>query len=265
MTGFEKIFFHNNLGRRLAGRIYSTGQRSDVAVIFSHGLFSSKDGYKITRLADAIVATGLPLMTFDFSFAGESEGNISDLSTLQEVEDLASAIRWAGNQGWQKVHLIGSSMGASVTLLYGSRNEPGVESLVLIATPVDLRRLALDGMGLTAAEIDMLPEEGFQNIDGIEISNSFFRELALIDIPEAARKIGLPVLSFHGGRDSVVDPSNIVLLGKNLAGPLKKVIIDDGDHNLTRDKDIALMKDAITDWLGGGYMLLGRSPGENRP
>ncbi|MBN2078349.1 MAG: alpha/beta fold hydrolase [Spirochaetes bacterium] len=254
MIDAGRFFFRNNLGQRLTGRIYHASAALDTGIVFSHGLFSSKDGYKITRLSDAIVSTGIPLMTFDFSFAGESEGRIADLSVLQETKDLAAAIRWASdNLGWRRFHLMGSSMGAAVTLLYASEYPAVIESLVLIATPVDLRRLVFAGAGLDATALSSLPEEGTRTVDGIEVRTSFFRELAGIDMAAAARKIECPVLAFHGGRDAVVDPENVRLLGKHLSGPLRTILIDDGDHNLTRDGDIRLIGEKITGWLAGGY------------
>jgi hypothetical protein len=90
----EEITFENNLNKRLSGRIYRPDKPGDTGVVFSHGLFSSKDGYKITRLAGDIVSSGHALMAFDFSFSGESGGSISDISVLQEVADLAAAVRF---------------------------------------------------------------------------------------------------------------------------------------------------------------------------
>ena len=253
MMTIEHIQFDNNLNQRLSGRIYKPGNPGDTGIVFSHGLFSSKDGYKITKLADDIVSTGHALMTFDFSFSGESEGHISDLSALQEVEDLASAVRFFKDSGIKKIHLMGSSMGAAVTLLYASREEPAVESLILIATPVDIRTLFLSSAGIT--DIESLPENGMSAVDGIPIRNSFFREVSEINMREAIKKIGVPVLAFHGGRDTVVDPGNILLLEDDLRTFVKTVVIDDGDHNLTRDIDICLMQETIVRWLTEEYMI----------
>jgi uncharacterized protein len=249
MVTAEAIRFRNNLGRDLAGRIYSTGRAADTGVIFSHGLFSTKDGYKITRLADGIASSGHTLMTFDFSFAGESGGNIADLSILQEVEDLASAVRWFKGRGIRKIHLMGSSMGAAVTILYASRLEPGIESLILIAAPVDLGSLLVDGAGIT--DVGSLPVDGTTLLEGIPVKNSLFREIDRIDMPGALRKIAAPVLVIHGGLDRVVDPRNAGLIEKYLSAPLKKIIVPDGDHNLTRDGDITILGDVILSWLRG--------------
>ncbi len=255
MTGTGSFFFRNNRGQRLAGRIRHAARSAGTGIVFSHGLFSSKDGYKITRLSDAIVSTGTPLLAFDFSFAGESEGRMTDLSLLQEAEDLAAAIRWAtDNLGWRSFHLMGSSMGAAVTLLHASKHPAGIESLLLIATPVDLRRLITSVTGLDAAALEALPDEGTLAIEGIEVRTSFFRELLRVDIAAAARAVTCPVIAFHGGRDATVDPGNVRLLEENIRGPLRTVLIDDGDHNLTREEDIQLLRAEITGWISGGHM-----------
>ncbi|MBN2158143.1 MAG: alpha/beta hydrolase [Spirochaetes bacterium] len=255
MITVENIMIRNNRGMLLPGRIYSASAAGNTGVIFSHGLFSSKDGYKITRLAEHIASAGCPLMTFDFSFAGESGENISGLSILQETEDLAAAIDFFRSRGVRKFHLMGSSMGAAVTILCASRHHEDVLSLILIAAPVDLRRLILSAAGIQGIE-DLAPN-GTTALDGIAIKNTFFREILSIDMIGAVRSIKAPVLAFHGELDRVVDPLNVALLEENLSVPLKKIIIGDGDHNLTRDSDIALFSHAILAWLNGVHESAG--------
>ena len=206
MMKVEELHFINNRGRSLSGRLYRADAGGDTLVIFSHGLFSNKDGYKITRLAPDLAAAGTGILAFDFSFATGSGGDIADLSVMQEVDDLAAAVDFAKSRGYTDIHLMGSSMGAAVTLLFAALGDESVRSLILIATPVDLRTLLLSGAGITDA--DLLPDDGMTAIDGIPIRNAFFREIGRIDMAEAVRKIRVPVLAFHGGQDSVVDPEN---------------------------------------------------------
>ncbi|HRT76402.1 MAG TPA: alpha/beta hydrolase [Spirochaetota bacterium] len=251
MAPVEDIYFTNNAGRRLAGRIYRSDKAGDAGVLFSHGLFSSKDGYKITRMAGGIAATGHPLMTFDFSCSGESGGTIADLSILQEVEDLASAAACFRERGVKRLHLMGSSMGAAVSILYASRQDPTLESLILIAAPVDLQGLFTKATGI--ADVTALPPDGMTTVEGIALKNSFFLELPRIDMIRALNDIRVPVLAMHGGRDSVVEPRNIDLLEENLSTFTKTVIIDDGDHNLTRETDMQFLKDTVINWLMDEY------------
>ncbi len=251
MVSVERIAFSNNVGRRLAGRIYRDENAGDAGLIFSHGLFSSKDGYKITQMAGDLAATNHTLMTFDFSCAGESGGSLSDLSILQEVEDLASAVSYFKTRAVQRIHLMGSSMGAAVSMLYASRGDPAIESLMLIAAPVELPAIFTGATGLT--DPSALPPDGMTSVEGISIKNAFFREIAAINMAEAIRKISVPVLAIHGGRDALVDPGNIDILEENLATFTKTVVIEDGDHELTRDKDIRFITDTVVNWLAEEY------------
>jgi len=246
----ETTSFNNNRGRRIAARLYR-GSSAGTGVVFSHGLFANKDGYKITRLAETIVSSGADLLTFDFSYAGESGGSISELSLLQEVEDLTSAVQFFKGQGFRQIHLMGSSLGAAVTLLYAARQDEAVSSLILIATPVDIHRLLITSAGIK--DPNDLPEDGYTPLEGVPIRNGFYREVASIDMTAAIQKIAVPALAIHGMRDTVVDPTNVGLLKEYLRRPIRTVFIAEGDHSLTRDSDLRIMAEEIAGWIRGGY------------
>ncbi len=243
----ENIHFHNNKNQRIAGRIYRGEIPSKEGVIFCHGLFSSKDAHKITWMAEYIINAGYTLQTFDFSFVGESEGHISELSILQEVEDLRSAINYFNDNWTSNVHLIGSSVGGVVSLLFSSENCASIKSLTLIATPVNLVDLMLKNTDVD--ELESLSDDGMTSIDGVPIKNSFIKEIRYIKIEEAVLQINFPTLIIHGRDDQVVDVSNAEFLDDNLKSEKKLILIEDGDHNLTRESDLNILKDNIIDWL----------------
>ncbi len=239
----EPVRFTNNLGQRIAGRICRGDIPSRRGVIFCHGLFSTKDGYKITSLAEDIVAAGYTLLTFDFSFVGESDGKLEDLSVLQEVKDLECAAAFFLGSGIDELHLVGSSMGGAVSLLYCAGSGVAVKSLTLIATPLNLKKLLEDNTGIR--DMAALPEDGVTSIDGISIKNGFFREAALVDLTEAAAGVEAPALIVHGARDRVVNVTDAYLLAALLKGDRKLVIVSDGDHHLTRPADIARLREEL--------------------
>jgi len=242
--------FLNKKGISLSARIYSPEKETHSGVIFSHGLFSSKDGYKITRLAHTIISCGYALMTFDFTFAGESSGNISEISFMEEVYDLQCAIDTFKQMGIKKIHLMGSSMGAAVSLFTAGTMEEKFESLILIATPVDLLGIIPQ---MDKSKADLLDENAFTTISGIQVKNKFLKELSSIDIAGAAKKIKSPVLLFHGREDKVVSFKNHEILLQNIKSRITSCIIEDGDHNLTRDSDIDIMSQKISQWLRDFY------------
>ena len=59
MMIIDNFKFKNLRDIELAGRIYRKSDDQKTGIIFSHGLFSSKDGYKITQMAGSILNSGL--------------------------------------------------------------------------------------------------------------------------------------------------------------------------------------------------------------
>jgi pimeloyl-ACP methyl ester carboxylesterase len=242
----EKASFQNNKSQKIAAKIYKGTPESSDGVIYCHGLFSTKDGYKITHLAQDIVNAGFTLFTFDFSFMGESEGNISDMSILQEVDDLNAAFFFFQKYGIENIHLIGSSMGALVSLLFSSIMGEKLRSQTLIAAPVLIHEIARKMAG---SDVASLPENGQTNVDGIPINNKFFKEAIKIDIDRAITNTKVPTLVIHGGKDEVVPLVNGAALVKTITCEKRIVLIEDGDHNLSRDSDLVILRDNILEWL----------------
>ena len=236
--------FLNSRNIELAGRIYKKNSLSGV--IFSHGLFSSKDGYKITKMAEAIVNSGFTLMTFDFTFSGESPGSIKDISIEDEIDDLKCAINYFKGTGIEKIHLMGSSMGAAITILTASLNIFRIESIILIATPLSFKKLIPE---FTENDIHSLNPDSFTEVDGVLVNNHFIKEIFNINMTGAVKKINIPSMLIHGQQDSIVDIDNLYLYIQNCPSDCSYFIIEDGDHNLTRESDILKISEKVTDWL----------------
>jgi pimeloyl-ACP methyl ester carboxylesterase len=242
----KDIDFYNSTGDLLAGRLYYKGEISNTGIIFSHGLLSNKDGYKIGKLSEYLVDLGFTLLTFDFSFSGESKGEIENLSVLQEVDDLESAINYINTTGVKFIHLMGSSMGGVVSILASSKNKLNILSLILIATPVNLLKIIKD---ISEDDIDELPDKGFTEIGEIKIKNLFFKEIKNIDMIEEIKNINIPVLIIHGEKDEIVDFSDAILLQKTLKSFSKLIKIKNGNHTLVLKKNIQEIKENIGEWF----------------
>lgn len=247
MMHIDEFKFKSSSGITLSGRIYRKNDNFKNGIIFSHGLFSSKDGYKITRMAESIAETGFVLMTFDFRFAGENSGKVSDISILDEVEDLKHSIEFFKTKGVEKLHLMGSSLGAAVSILTASENLYRIESIILIATP-----LVFSGIfpGIKPDDVKDLDDNAFFDVTGIKLKYRFLKELFGLDMIGVVREMKCPALLIHGRMDKVVDVSNLNTYVKNSSSICSYFIIEDGDHNLIRDSDIKLISEKVTRWLG---------------
>lgn len=240
----ENFTFPNSIGHKLAARIYSKDKHNKNGVIFSHGLFSSKDGYKITRMAEDIVNSGYNLMTFDFTYSGESSGHISDISIIQEIDDLLCAIQVFKSKGIEQIHLMGSSMGGVVSILAAANNSAPIQSLILIATPLNLSTLIPKG------NFSSIKDEDIINISGVPVKGKFISELGSLDLASAVAKIKCPVCIIHGKLDSVVSVTDFEEIKKLLKSSVDSILIEDGDHNLTEEHHLNLIKEKVTNWLG---------------
>ncbi|HPS88297.1 MAG TPA: alpha/beta hydrolase [Spirochaetota bacterium] len=243
----ENFKFRNSRGIELAGRLYRKNKDQKAGVIFSHGLFSSKDGYKITRMAETIVESGYTLLTFDFTFSGESSGSIKDISISEEVEDLKCAVNFFKSKGIEKIHLMGSSMGAAVTILVSSLDLFDIESLILIAAPLSFEKLVPE---IKKDEVKSLDPDGYTSIQGVMVNNRFIKEIFETEMVEAVKRIKIPTFIVHGKMDAIVDFGNLEVYIKNCGSECTSLVIDDGDHNLTRDSDISIISEKVKEWLG---------------
>jgi len=240
----ENFKFRNSHGQELPARLYYNDRNNKRGVLFSHGLFSSKDGYKITQMAEYIVNAGYTLMTFDFTYSGESPGDICDISVMQEVDDLLRAADVFGEKGIENVHLMGSSMGGVVSILAGSSEALSPESIMLIATP-----LKFDGL-IPADISDKENEDDMVYISGVQVNKKFINELKSLDVASAVEKITCPVLLIHGKLDAVVSFKDFEKIKKLLTTGCDSLLIEDGDHNLTDEKHLNLIKEKVKNWLG---------------
>lgn len=247
MMRTEEFLFPGIDNISLSARIYSNSTGNKDGIIFSHGLFSSMDGYKITRLASDIVSAGYDLMTFNFSSAENFNAATRNISIMKQVRELGCAVSEFKRRGIRRFHLMGSSLGAAVTILYAAGSEPGPESLILIATPLNLPAII---PGMTPEMALGLDDTGYQEISGIRVNNSFFREIFQVSIIEAVNKINSPVLLIHGTNDTVVDFSNFSLFVSICRTDCTQIAVEGGDHNLTGDKDLDLIGRNIVKWLG---------------
>lgn len=216
-------------------------------MLFCHGLFSSKDAYKIVNLAADITTTGFTLLTFDFSFVTGMPESFKQFSILQEVRDLESAVAFLRGRGSRSLHLVGSSMGGVVVLLYAASLPEDLCSLTLIATPVDLAGLLYTLSG--GIDLSDLPEEGYTSVDGIPIGNGFFREARALDMISTVRSVSVPTLVIHGAEDRIVDVRNARILEDCLGVERKVIVVPEGDHNLTCEGNLRLLKDEIPSWI----------------
>jgi pimeloyl-ACP methyl ester carboxylesterase len=234
----SEIQFHDMPdGRRIAHR-FTPG--AGAVLIFLPGYKSDMDGGKATALFGWAPAQGRPCLLLDYSGCGKSSGDFAE-GTLSRWCDEVIALVEA--RGFEQVILVGSSMGGWLMLLVGLRLGPRLSGLVGIAAAPDFTewgRSAQDKLRLRSGETVF--DENPYGPEPTPLHPGFFRDgqdnLLLRDsIP-----IDCPVRLLHGQGDEDVPWDISMRLARALrSDDVQVTLIKDGDHRLSRDRDIALL------------------------
>ena len=215
----------------LAARLHRPLNPSVAGAVIAHGLFSSMESQKLTRLAGFLADAGFAVLQFDHTGCGQSPGDISQTSlTTRRDEYLSAAKYMAMTYPELPLMYLGSSMGGSAAVLAADIKAPAC--LAVWSTPCDFEELYIrlrsqpDRPNLPALERDILRHD-------------------FISILARTSRI----LFVHGGQDQTV-PQTQAREGHRLAREPKDLLILEGaDHRLSRDEDQAKAMTATLAWL----------------
>ena len=245
-------------GRRIAMRVRRADKPSgQPTLVWLGGYRSDMTGTKAVEVERYAMERGADCVRFDYSGHGASGGAFTDGTISRWLEESLAVVEHA-TKG--RLVLIGSSMGCWVALrLIQELRKRGegdrVAGLVLIAPAPDFTAELIEP-NLSDAERASLAERGYFE-EASEYSpepNIFTR--ALIEDGRANRVLdgtittGCPVHILQGMRDPDVPYTHALRLMEHLpADDVVMTLIRDGDHRLSREEDIAKMKQAISTML----------------
>jgi len=224
-------------GRRIAFR-HAAG--SGPAVVFLPGYRSDMSGIKASAIAAWAAAEGRESLLLDYSGCGQSAGDFAD-GTLSRWRDEVVALIEAHVAN--PAVLVGSSMGGWLMLLVAEGLGHRLHGLMGIAAAPDFTdwgRSTADKAKLAAGETVF--DENPYGFDPTPMHSGFWADgqanLRLCaEIPFDCR-----VQLVHGMRDGAVPWEVSVKLADALrSSAVHLTLVKDGDHNLSRDADIALL------------------------
>ncbi len=225
----------------LPGIVWLAGFKSDMASAKASAL----DAYCAKR--------GRALLRFDYSGHGASGGRFEEGNVSRWLEESLAAIR-AQTSGPQV--LAGSSMGGYLALLVarafsGAGEAARLAGMVLIAPAVDFTEALMWARASEAGRRAIIEEGVWERASAY--SDQPYRITR--DLVEDGRRhllLGQTVRSFcpvrilQGMRDEDVPYRHALTLVEHMAGdPVTLTLIKDGDHQLSRPQDLALMLEAV--------------------
>ncbi len=206
-------------GGQLAARLHQPPHPAGASAVIAHGLFSSMQSQKLTRLARALAQAGCLALQFDHSGCGQSPGDIADTSLTTRRDEYLAAVEYLrGLAPGLPVAYLGSSMGGCAAILAAEAAPPAC--LVAWSTPTDLGELR--------AKLRAQPDH--PPLPALE------RDIPRYDLRAVLARTSR-VLFVHGEQDEVV-PLAQAREGHRLARPPKQLLVLPGaDHRLSRQAD----------------------------
>ncbi len=119
----------------LDATVYPCAQ-SVGTIVYSHGLFSSKDAYKINQIAPSLHDSGYTVISFSYGYTRHyTTVNPLTIALPQCADELNAVLEYAANTYNPNLHIIGSSMGGcySAVLCSNRAIHFSIKSMSLIA------------------------------------------------------------------------------------------------------------------------------------
>jgi pimeloyl-ACP methyl ester carboxylesterase len=237
----------------LAAAIHYPEKKTERLAILCPGKLDSKDYAHLVGLADNLSKQGYSVVRFEPTGTWESDGNISDYTTTQYIEDIKNIIDYMLRQAnFTHILLGGHSRGGQVSILYAARDP--IISLVLGIMPSSERTL-------TAHDYDEWKKTGFRlSYRDLPDDKSRKREFQLpfshaedmirYNVVEDVKRIKVPIILIAGELDNTVLPEYVKEIFDNANEPKKFIIIPGIGHDYRHnDSEIATVNEKILQQL----------------
>jgi len=221
-------------------------------VVFLPGFRSDMTGEKATALAAFCVGRGQAMLRFDYSGHGASAGRFEDGTITRWTDDALAVIDRLTEGG---LILIGSSMGGWIALLAALARRDRVAGLIGIAAAPDFTE-ALMWQAMRFEDRATLMREGVLHMPS-QYGDPYPITRALIEDGRARRLLDGPidihcqVRLLHGQADPDVPWEMALRTAEQVAAPdVQVILVKDGDHRLSRPRDLALLCRTLAGLLG---------------
>ncbi len=225
---------------------------SPPSVVFLPGFRSDMTGSKASALAEICAARGQSFLRFDYAGHGDSAGRFVDGTIGRWTGDALEVVDRLTDG---RLVLVGSSMGGWIALLVALARVERVCGIIGVAAAPDFTEtLMWDAM--LPAERAMVTRDGVllvpsQYGDATPVTKNLIEEGRAHLLLGGPIAINCPVRLLHGQNDPDVPWQTSLRLAERLTGADVQIsLIKDGDHRLSRTKDLALLGRVLAALLG---------------
>lgn len=235
----QRVKFSNRSGITLAGilELPPAAEPRSFAV-FSHCFTCTKDLKAIVRISRRLAALGFAVLRFDFTGLGDSQGDFSATTFLDNVADLESAAAFLSAEYRAPELLIGHSLGGAASIV-AAQNLPSVRAVVNIASPANTLHLANH---LVRLNPDIETAGAGEVVIGGQrhlIRSKMIEVLRGHDHPTSLRELTLPLLVMFSPADETLPFRHGWDVVQAAGGPASFINLDGADHLLVNQPFIA--------------------------
>ena len=224
------------------------GKSSYPLVIICHGFTGNKNEPLLTTLANNLESVGIASIRFDFNGHGDSEGNFSDMTVLNEIEDAKKVYSYANQlPGVTSISIAGHSQGGVVTsMVAGELGTNKVKAIALMAPAAVLRDDAIRGHIFDKTYDSINPPEYVEIFGGRKLGRNYILTAQTLPIYETAERYQGPAFMIHGTGDTIV-PYTYSLHYKHIYTNSWLEILPKFDHGFSQD--VAKTAKIVTDYF----------------
>jgi pimeloyl-ACP methyl ester carboxylesterase len=217
-------------------------------IVYLAGYGSDMQGTKALALEAWAIAQGRAFLRFDYGGCGASEGDFEDQTLALWRDD---ALRMLDSVVAGPAVLVGSSMGGWVMLLLAKMHGARVAGMVGIAAAPDFTDWGFTAeQKLTLLQSGRLEQPSDYSDQPTVTTRAFWASGEANRVMIGPIDYAGPVRLLQGQQDREVPWQRAVALaGLIRSDAVQTVLVKDGDHRLSRERDIALIIRAVQDVL----------------
>jgi putative redox protein len=245
----QKLSFKGHNGDMLAAKLTLPETPTRTAAVFAHCFTCSKELLAARRICTELAASGIAVLSFDFTGLGHSKGEFSNTNFSSNVADLVLACEAVKKNQLEVQLLIGHSLGgAAVIKAAGLKQISSLKAVAVIGAPYDPSHV-LDNFSSSLNEIKTQGSAAV-TLGGrqFEIKQSFVDDIRQAQLEASLASMKQALLVLHAPLDAQVSIDNAANIFQAAKHPKSFVSLDDADHLLTRAVDADYAANVISAW-----------------
>lgn len=232
--------------------------KTEKLAILCPGYLDSKDYDHLVQLATVLVERGFAVVRFDPTGTWESEGNISEYTTTQYLEDIKSVKEYMlKDKNYTFILLGGHSMGGRMSLLYAPTDSEILSVFAIMsgykkAPSKNEEKWKTDGVQINNRDIPKNKNEKRQ----YTVPFSFLEDSNKYNVLDTIGNLHIPVLLIAGEQDTLCTPEVMKTIFDKANQPKEFVIIPGIGHDYRQNSEqIKIVNDVFLSKINYGNTL----------